>query len=120
LKDALAGWEQRYKGAGELHYREEVCYADSVDRGFYTVTFDVAADASRQVWYCDFSLQLAGMPLDPQPLYELCRTLGDREPAYLKTRPEPSLERSELRSLKLRSMPAVAYFVTADELHDRP
>jgi len=50
LREALEGWQERYAGVEELHYREEVCYADSRDLGFYTLTFDVGADAKRRIW----------------------------------------------------------------------
>ena len=115
LRAALGSWRERYASAPELHYREEVCYADSVDTGFYTLTFDVEADAHRRVWYADFSLQLTGIPLDQQPLRELSRTLGDVRPLYLKVRTDPVLERLTLRSLELRSLVPKAYVVVENE-----
>ena len=119
LRAALESWRERYAGVPELHYREEVCYADSLQLGFYTLTFDVSADARREIWYTDFSLELVGIPLDQQPLRELSRTLGDTDPLYLKFRPEPGLERITLRQLELRALPALAYVVVDDDRLER-
>jgi hypothetical protein len=118
LRGALERWDERYAGCEGLHYREEVCYADSFNDGFYTLTFDVAADATRQIWYTDVSVELAGIPLDRQPLQALAEILGVREPLYLRVRDHPVLERCSLRELDLNPIAPTAYVVAEDERAD--
>jgi hypothetical protein len=76
LRAALRGWKQRYDGIRTLHHREEVLYVDTCHLGTYSVAFDVAAHASREIGYALMSVHLPGVPVDVQPYLELARSVG--------------------------------------------
>jgi len=92
LYQAIRGWQKRYKGL-RTHDTEELCYFDFFDEGWYTLTAAISADSRRIVRHVELSFQLVGIPLDTQPLNELCRQLGVRDPVYFRPRNEPSVKR---------------------------
>ncbi len=73
---ALHEWRQRYEGLDDLHHTENICYHDTVDGVFYTVTAGIRADGNRIVYHCELSFQLGGIPLEPAPYQHLCHSLG--------------------------------------------
>jgi hypothetical protein len=75
LAEALDAWPTRYAGAGRIHHSEQVRYHDVCEDGFYTLSFDASALEPRRVHRASMSVQLAGIPLDIDPIRELCRTL---------------------------------------------
>jgi hypothetical protein len=113
LIEATARWQERYASAERLHHREVVCYQDTLDHGFYTLTFDVSASEPRQVWHADMSMQLVGVPLDVGPITELCRTLGVRQDAHFRPRTEKVLTTRRLGHEPLAIEP-VAFIVEED------
>jgi hypothetical protein len=93
LARALRAWEARYSELGRIHHTEQVCYQDVCDDGFYTLTFDVDASSRRIVWHAALSMALTGVPLDPEPIRELCRTFKVEQPVYFRPRTERVLSR---------------------------
>ncbi len=93
LADALNRWEDRYQDVNHIHHTEQVCYQDVCDDGFYTLTFDIAASNPRVVWHADLSMQLIGVPLDQEPIRELCRTFGVEQGVHFRPRTEKALKR---------------------------
>jgi hypothetical protein len=82
LCEALQGWKERYQGV-EVHHTEELCYFDSFDDGWYTLTAGISARESRRVLtQAELSFQLIGMPLDTEPFREMCKAMGNKEPVY--------------------------------------
>jgi hypothetical protein len=114
LREALLSWEVRYMGASELHYREEGCYTDRYDEGFYTVTFDVSADHHRRVWNAELSLELPGVPLDRQPVDALCRAIAQPQPLHFRVRAAPVFASCSMRGMGLDGLEPVASIVVED------
>jgi hypothetical protein len=81
--EALQGWRARYKGI-DTHHSEEFCYFDKCDGGFYSLTAKVSAYDDRSASYAALSFQLTGIPLDSDPLKELCRRFDVSEPCYFR------------------------------------
>lgn len=88
LVRALRSWESRYSELEQAHHTEQICYQDVCDGGFYTLTFDVDASSRRRVWHARLSMALEGVPLDQQPILELCRTFKVEQPLYFRPRTE--------------------------------
>jgi Restriction endonuclease len=119
LVEALERWEERYQGIDDLHHTEEVCYQDVCDDGFYTLTFDVAASDDRRVWHADLSMQLIGVPLDQDPIRELCRTFKVEQSVHFRPRTEKVLKVSPLRH-RISSPLEVLAFIVEDQERDEP
>jgi Restriction endonuclease len=117
LVEALGRWEERYQGIDDIHHTEEVCYQDVCDDGFYTLTFDVSASEKRRVWNANLSMQLVGVPLDHEPIRELCRTFKVEQGVHFRPRVEKVLKRSHL----LGSAPVpleVCAFIVEEQVRD--
>jgi hypothetical protein len=96
LVAALRSRDARYQGAGRIHHSEEAFYQDSFDDGFLALEFKIDAlsdDRQRLVEYGSLSLQLSSLPLDLDPIYELCRTFGVQLEAGFRPQAEQALQR---------------------------
>jgi hypothetical protein len=91
--EVLPAWKKRYNRRKSLHHSEELCYVDSCDGGFYTLTANVAAHDQRELHFARLSFQLIGTPLDTSPLRELCETFDVREQVYFRPRSSGSVTR---------------------------
>jgi hypothetical protein len=114
LIQALCSWKERYQDAGSIHHTEQVVYQDVCDDGFYTLMLDVDAHNPRLVWRSDMSLQLSGIPLDLDPIRELCRTFDVQARTRFRPRTDKVLKRVWLRNDSVAVKP-VAFMVS-----DRP
>jgi hypothetical protein len=94
LATALESWEERYAELDGYHHTEQVCYQDNCDDGFYTLTFDVDASARRKVWHAALSMVLIGVPLDSEPIRELCRTFKVQTAVHFRPRTARALTRT--------------------------
>src|ERR1035437_5725155 len=113
--EALQGWATRYEGL-ETHHSEELCYFDEIDDGFYALTASISADKSRSIWHAEISFQLVGIPLDLNPLRELCERLGVHERIHFRPRNDPSVNRGHpKRDTRLRSVVPVAFVVASPD-----
>ena len=115
LAQALMSWEERYQAAGSIHHTEQVVYQDVCDDGFYTLSFDVDASDRRWVWQAHMSLQLSGIPLDLDPIRELCRTLDVQARTCFRPRTEKTLESASLRGDRLSQVKPVTFVVEDQE-----
>jgi hypothetical protein len=99
LVDAMRGWRERYDGVEPIHHTEQLCWQDvrAEGSGFYTLTAGIDGHERRHVWHCDVSMQLHGVPLDPEPVRNFASLLGAREPHYFRARSTASVERHHLR-----------------------
>ncbi|MGA9284119.1 MAG: restriction endonuclease [Solirubrobacteraceae bacterium] len=110
LVQALLCWKERYRDAGSIHHTEQVVYQDVCDDGFYTLMIDVDAYDPRLVWRSDMSLQLSGIPLDLDPIRELCRTFDVQARTRFRPRTDKMLKRVWLRQDQTEVKP-VAFVV---------
>lgn len=110
LVQALLCWKERYRDAGSIHHTEQVVYQDVCDDGFYTLMIDVDAYDPRLVWRSDMSLQLSGIPLDLDPIRELCRTFDVQARTRFRPRTDKVLKRVWLRQDQTEVKP-VAFVV---------
>ncbi|WP_460528068.1 restriction endonuclease [Flindersiella endophytica] len=110
--EELKLWKSRASSAS-AHHSEEVCYVDRCDGGFYTVTANVAAHEVRRTTMTGVSFQLQGIPLDTEPLLQLCRTLGAHDGLYFRPRAEKSIRRHLMSPTTIDIQP-VAYLVSRD------
>ncbi len=117
LIEALRCWKERYPNTGSIHHTEQVVYQDVCDDGFYTLLIDVAASDPRLVWRSDMSLQLSGIPLDLDPIRELCRTFDVQARTRFRPRTDKMLNRVWLGDGQTEIKP-VAFVV--NEQPDRP
>jgi restriction endonuclease len=117
LVQALLCWKERYQDAGSIHHTEQVVYQDVCDDGFYTLMLDVDAYNPRLVWRSDMSLQLSGIPLDLDPIRELCRTFDVQARTRFRPRTDKMLGRVWL-SNKSAEVKPVAFMVS--ERPERP
>jgi hypothetical protein len=99
LVDAIRGWRERYEGIEPIHHTEQLCWQDTRGEGlaFYTLTAGIDGHERRQVWQCDVSLQLQGVPLNPEPVRNFASLLGVHEQRYFRARSGASVERHHLR-----------------------
>lgn len=74
LMEELPRWEHRVE-----HHSEQFLYVDNCDGGFYTFHADLGAHRQRMARRASLSFLLDGVPLDPAPWQQLCRTLGVHE-----------------------------------------
>jgi hypothetical protein len=111
LAEALLRWQERYREAGSLHHTEQVVYQDVCDDGFYTLLIDVASADPRIVWRADMSLQLSGIPLDLNPIRELCRTFDVQARTRFRPRTEKMLSRLSLDRTTSTQVKPVAFIV---------
>jgi hypothetical protein len=86
-------------------------YQDVCDDGFYTLLIDVAASEPRLVWHADVSLQLSGIPLDLDPIRELCRTFDVQARTRFRPQTEKVLNRVLLRDDRSAEVKPVAFVV---------
>lgn len=116
LCDALQSWATRYEGL-ETHHSEELCYFDEIEDGFYTLTASISADKRRSIWHAELSFQLVGIPLDLNPLRELCDRLGVHERIHFRPRGELSVDRGHPKrgGTKLRAVVPVAFVVASPD-----
>ncbi len=97
LADALSHWKERYQDLGQPHHTEVLCYYDKCADGFYTLKADIGATARREVWPCDLSFQLRGIPLDPEPFRALASAFKvDATGHWFRPRTEKSVLRTHL------------------------
>jgi hypothetical protein len=111
LAEALLQWKKRYHDAGSLHHTEQVVYQDVCDDGFYTLSFDVDASDRRLVWHAEMSLQLSGIPLDLDPIRELCRTFDVQARTRFRPSTQKMLNRIQLRGDASIEVKPVAFVV---------
>jgi hypothetical protein len=111
LAEALLRWRERYRDAGSLHHTEQVVYQDVCDDGFYTLLIDVASADPRIVWRADMSLQLSGIPLDLNPIRELCRTFDVQARTRFRPQTEKMLSRLSLDGKTATQVKPVAFVV---------
>ena len=111
LAEALLQWKERYHDAGSLHHTEQVVYQDVCDDGFYTLAFDVDASDRRFVWHTEMSLQLSGIPLDLDPIRELCRTFDVQARTRFRPSTQKMLNRVELRGDASIEVKPIAFVV---------
>jgi hypothetical protein len=98
LVAAIRGWRERYDGVRPIHHTEELGWQDARGAGaFYTLIAGIAAHEERQVWNCDASLQLQGVPLDPEPVRNFASILGVHDQRYFRALRGRSVERQHLR-----------------------
>lgn len=98
LVNAIRGWRERYDGVEPIHHTEQLCWQDARGEGtFYTLTAGIDGHERRQVWDCDVSLQLQGVPMDPEPVRNFASLLGVHEQRYFRARSGRSIERQHLR-----------------------
>lgn len=115
LCEALQSWATRYEGM-ETHHSEEMCYFNEIDDGYYTLTASISADKNRSIWHAELSFQLVGIPLDLNPLRELCERLGIHERIHFRPRIDQSVTRGHpKRDTKLRSVVPVAFVVASPD-----
>ncbi len=115
LVRALMSRESRYSGLAQIHGTEVLCYQDAHadERGFYTLTAQIDAHAAESVWWCEVSLQLYGVPLDPAGVENLASVLGVDAGLYFRPRGTRSVER---RHFSLDEVPLEPKgFVLADD-----
>jgi hypothetical protein len=112
LAQALLRWRDRYEEAGSLHHTEQVVYQDVCDDGFYTLLIDIASSEPRVVWRADVSLQLSGIPLDLDPIRELCRTFDVQARTRFRPQTAKVLNRVWLREDRAAEVNPVAFVVS--------
>jgi hypothetical protein len=115
----LADWSTRYEGI-ETHHSEEFCYFDTCDGGFYTLTANLSAHKSRQVHHAHLSFEFTGIPLDTEPLRQLCDSLKVTEPVYFRPRADESVTRTEPPAGELPRLTPVAFVVKPNALGSDP
>jgi hypothetical protein len=114
--DALADWANRYKPLKVIHHSEELCYFDVCDGGFYSLTANIAASKPRIVRHADLSFQLTGIPLDMEPLSQLCHTFEIDAPVYFRPRETASVSRDREPSSERPMVEPVAFIVDANNI----
>jgi len=119
LSEAIRTWAERYKGL-DTHETEELCYFDSFDDGWYTLTAALSADKRRIVRRAEFSFQLVGIPFDPRPLQELCERVGVREFLHFRPRNDKSVIRERPRRTGKRTSITPSAFVVETSESDIP
>lgn len=75
FSDHMGRWRPR-AASYQPHDSEEALYTDICDGGTYHLSANLLVDKRRIARHAHLTLQLAGVPLDPAPLLQLCRTLG--------------------------------------------
>jgi hypothetical protein len=100
LVDAVTGWKSRYSVLKKVHHTEVLCYYDTCAGGYYTLKADIEAGGRRNVWQCDLSFQLSGIPLDSEPFHQLASNFEVKGALYFRPRTEKSVERSHLASAR--------------------
>lgn len=105
MADAITSWADRYQGLDRIHHTEQLCYQDTCEGGFFTLTVDIAAGEPRRVWHCDLSLQLCGVPLDPTPLRQLAARLRADHPLYFRPRNDRAVTRHSLHRENIKVHP---------------
>lgn len=93
---AVANWRQRYQGLDTVHHTEELCYQDVCEGGFFTITADLAANETREIWRCEISVQLTGIPLDSTPFRHLARLVNVTHPLYFRPRVDRAVDAQPL------------------------
>ena len=93
---ALEEWEARIGELEKPHHSEEFVYFEVCDGGFFTVSGNVSAEASRRVVRCNVSFQLVGVPLDPGALQQLYRRFEVPSRGSFRPLVERSLTRQRL------------------------
>jgi Restriction endonuclease len=106
LAEEITGWERRYDSAGPIHHTEQLCYQDTCEGGFFTLTADITAAEPRELWHCELSAQLSGVPLDQAPLRQLAALLRASHPLYFRPRGERAVTRHALYADNLTVVPA--------------
>lgn len=115
LYEALQAWRDRYNNL-DMHHTEELCYFDTFDDGWYTLTAAISADETRIIRHADFSFQLVGIPLDQKPLHELCERIGVPFPVSFRPKNEKSVSRGRPRPAeKLPIVHPIAYVIETSD-----
>lgn len=116
LVEALQGWRERYGSLDTHHDSEELCYFDTFDDGWYTLTVAISADESRIIRHADFSFQLVGIPLDQKPLHELCERIDALSPVSFRPKNKKSVSRGRPRQAgKLPVVHPIAYVIETSD-----
>lgn len=118
LAEAIAGWVDRYHDLEQIHHTEQLCYQDTCEGGFFTLTVDIAASEPRRVWHCDLSLQLSGVPLDSTPIRQLAALLQVSHPLYFRPRNDRAVTRHGLQRDAIAVDP-VGFVVVDDDTDPR-
>ncbi|MGW4441916.1 restriction endonuclease [Streptomyces sp. NPDC004682] len=117
--DAVTSWRKRYRGLdkNDVHHTEQVTYFDTCEGGgFYTLSADISSDRSRVVYRSNVSFQLAGIPVDTQPLRHLVEEYDATVSSFFR----PLSERAVTREvLPVRSpLEHVGYVVSSEDFGD--
>jgi hypothetical protein len=105
LAEEITAWQRRYDSAGPIHHTEQLCYQDTCEGGFFTLTADITAGEPREIWHCELSAQLSGVPLDQAPLRQLAVLLQASHPLYFRPRREQAVTRHALYTENLTVTP---------------
>jgi len=111
---AIAAWRSRYQDLDQIHHTEQVCYVDDCPGGFYTFTADLAASTRRRVRSAQLSFQLIGIPMDLEPIQNLCATFDVTHEVYFRPRSERSVRYYPIRRLRDAQITVVAQVVAID------
>ncbi|TDB90729.1 restriction endonuclease [Actinomadura sp. 7K534] len=117
LCDALRAWEARTADLIDAHHTEQVVYFDTCPGGgFYTITADVAMHTDRQVYRCNVSFQLPGVPLDTGPLRHLFERYQAGVFHYFRPMTTSALTRFSWPRSEAPILEVVGYVVVHDDL----
>ena len=113
--ETVREWRARYKGL-KTHHTEEVCYFDSFNEGWFTLTTAISADRLRSIQRAELSFQLIGIPLDQMPFQELSHRIGASGVVNFRPRNESSVRRKNLRTHeKPATLRPIAYVVETSD-----
>jgi hypothetical protein len=82
--DAMDAWRARYAQVNHIHHTEQFCITDSLDGRLFALSGDVSAGEERECRHINLSLQLSGIPLNPDPLEHLAQLVGDDGLVYYR------------------------------------
>ncbi len=91
--ESLRDWQKRTEFLEQAHHTEEITYYDVCAGGFFTLTANVASHETRVVYHCNVSFQLAGVPLDPNPIKHLYETFNVMGAAHFRSLSAPATRR---------------------------
>jgi hypothetical protein len=91
--ETLRDWQKRTEALERTHHTEEITYYDVCAGGFFTLTACVAYHETRVVNYCNVSFQLAGVPLDTNPIKHLYETFNVMGAAHFRSLSAPAARR---------------------------
>lgn len=115
----LPRWQQRAE-TRKAHHSEEFCYVDNCPGGFYSLTSKISAEATRWAQETVLSFQLQGIPLDLNPLLQLCRSIGVHDEVYFRPRCKRSVSSMWVPDWMRSISETYALATTPSYLHERP